>query len=56
MITKALNEKKIITIKDVGGCTNFGGLDLVGSKMFTVKTKSNNKLSYISVYKNYKKD
>ena len=40
MITKKLNEKKIITVKDVVGCTNFGGLDLVGSKMFTVKTKS----------------
>lgn len=55
MITKKLNEKKLIQVKDVGGCTNFGGLDLVGSKMYTVKTKSTNKLSYISVYKNYKK-
>ena len=55
MVTKALKEKKIITIKDVGGCTNFGGLDIVGSKMYTLKTKSTNKLSYVSVYKDYKK-
>ena len=55
MVTKALNEKKIIAVKNVGGCTNFGGLDIVGSKMYTIKTKSTNKLSYISMYKNYKK-
>ena len=55
MTTKKLNEKKLIQIKNVGGCTNFGGLDISGSKMYTIKTKSTNKLSYISVYKNYKK-
>ena len=55
MTTKGLNEKKSILVKNVGGCTNFGGLDLNGSKMYTIKTKSNNALSYISVYNNYKK-
>ena len=51
MTTKKLNEKKLIQVKNINGCTNFGGIDLVGSKMFTVKTKSTNKLSYVSVYK-----
>lgn len=55
MTSKKVNEKKLILVKNVGGCTNLGGLDLTGNKMFTIKTKSNNKLSYISVYKNYKK-
>ena len=55
MITKELKEKKSILVKNVGDCTNFGGLDLNGSKMYTIKTKSNNALSYISVYSNYKK-
>lgn len=55
MVTKKLNEKKLIQIKNVGGCTNFGAFTIVGSKMYTIKTKSDNKLSYISVYKNYKK-
>lgn len=55
MVTKKVKQKKSILVKNVGGCTNFGGLDLNGSKLYTVKTKSNNKLSYISVYKNYKK-
>lgn len=55
MTSKKVNEKKLILVKNVGGCTNLGGLDLTDNKMFTIKTKSNNKLSYISVYKNYKK-
>lgn len=55
MVTKELKEKKLIQIKNVGGCTNFGALAISGSKMYTIKTKSDNKLSYISVYNNYKK-
>lgn len=55
METKSVNQKKLILVKNVGGCTNFGGLDFSGNKMFAIKTKSTNKLSYISVYKNYKK-
>ena len=55
MVTKKLNEKKIIQVKNVGGCTNFGALAFSGNTMYTVKTKSGNRLSYVSVYKNYTK-
>ena len=55
MVTKKLNQKAINKIANVGGCTNFGGLVLVGSKMYTIKTKSGNALSYISQYSNYTK-
>lgn len=55
MQTKKLNQKAINKIANVSGCTNFGGLAMTGSKMYTIKTKSNNKLSYISQYPNFKK-
>lgn len=40
---------------NISGCTNFGGLDMNGNVMFTIKTKSNNALSYISRYPNFAK-
>lgn len=55
MTTKKLNEKKVIKVSNVGGCTNFGGVAMVGKKMYTLKTRSDNALSYVSVYSNYKK-
>jgi hypothetical protein len=55
MTTKNLNEKKIIQVKNVSGCTNFGGLEMVGNKMYTIKTRSDNQLSVISEYPDYRK-
>ena len=55
MVTRKLNEKKSILVKNVYGCTNFGGLDILGNMMFTIKTRPDNQLSTISVYPNFKK-
>ena len=55
MTVKNLNEKKLIRVKNVNGCTNFGGLEMVGNKMFTIKTRSDDRLSTISVYPDYRK-
>ena len=55
MVTKKLNQKTINKIANVGGCSNFGGLVVVGSKMYTIKTKAGNTLSYISQYPHYTK-
>lgn len=52
--TKALKEKASTIVKNVNGCTNFGGVAMNGKKMYTIKTKSDNKHSTISVYDNYK--
>ena len=56
MVTKKLNEKKLIRVKNVNGCTNFGSLELVGNKMFTIKTRGDDKLSTISEYADYRKE
>ena len=55
MKIKPLNERRIIRIKNVNGCTNFGGFALNGDRLYTIKTKSGNELSTISVYPNYNK-
>ena len=55
MTTKKLNEKKLIQVKNVNGCTNFGSLEIVGNKMYTIKTRSDNALSTISEYPDYRK-
>lgn len=55
MIKKQLSEKQGIQVKNVGQCTNFGSLDIVGRKMFTIKTKKTNDVSAISVYQDYEK-
>lgn len=54
-ITKKLLEKQGIPVKNVGQCTNFGGLDIVGRKLYTIKTKKTNDVSAISVYPDYEK-
>ena len=56
MRVKTLNEKKLIRVKNVNGCTNFGGLDLDGKKMYAIKTRSDNQLSTICVYPDYRKN
>ena len=55
MIKKNLSEKQGIPVKNVGECTNFGGLDIVGRKLYTIKTKKTNDVSAISVYQDYEK-
>jgi hypothetical protein len=55
MKTKDLKETKLTLVKNIDGCTNFGGVELVGNKMYTIKTRSDNALSYISVYPDYRK-
>ena len=55
MKIKVLNEQPLTRVKNVYGCTNFGGLEIVGKKMYTIKTKSDNQLSVISVYPDYTK-
>lgn len=53
MRIKKLNEVKGIRVKTIGDCTNFGGLDLVGNKLYTIKTARSNTVSYISEYPSY---
>lgn len=53
MRIKKLNEVKGIRIRTIGDCTNFGGLDLVGNKLYTIKTARDNTISYISEYPTY---
>ena len=55
MKIKKLNQKVINKIKDVSGCTNFGGLQVVGRKLYVIKTRSDNLLSVISYYPDYEK-
>ena len=55
MKIKELNEKPMTMVKNVSGCTNFGGLEIVGKKMYTIKTRSDNQLSVISEYADYRK-
>lgn len=55
MKQQELHEKPLTRVKNVGGCTNFGGFDIVGNKMYTIKTRSDDQLSYISVYPDYRK-
>lgn len=50
-----LNEKKINTIKSIGGCVNFGGIDVSGKQLFVIKTKKDNSMSAIAVYPDYTK-
>ena len=56
MRIKKLNEAKGIRIRTIGDCTNFGGLDLVGNKLYTIKTSRNNLTSYISEYPSYESE
>ena len=55
MTVKDLNEKKLINVKNINGCTNFGSLEIVGTKMYTIKTRSDNMRSVISEYADYRK-
>ena len=55
MIKKKLKEQQGILVKNVGQCTNFGGLDMDGKTLYTIKTKKTNDLSAISVYPDYEK-
>lgn len=55
MKIKPLNERRIIRVKNVNGCTNFGGFAFKGNKLYTIKTKTGDMLSTISVYPNYNK-
>lgn len=54
-MTIKLQQKKGIQIKNSGQCTNFGGLQIVDNRLYTIKTKRNNRVSAISVYQNYPK-
>lgn len=56
MRVKKLNEVKGIRIRTIDDCTNFGGLDVVGNKLYTIKTSRNNLTSYISEYPSYESE
>ena len=55
MVNQNLKEQQGILVKNVGQCTNFGGLDIDGKTLYTIKTKKTNDLSAISVYPDYQK-
>lgn len=55
MKIKKLAEKIINKIKNVNGCTNQGGIEIVGKKLYAIKTRSDNLLSTILYYPNYEK-
>lgn len=50
-----LKETKINKIRDYGKCSNVGGIDLDGKRLFTIKTRKDNAMSAISVYPDYRK-
>ncbi len=56
MRIKKLREEKGIRIRTLDNCTNFGGLDMNGDKLFTIKTNRENTLSIISTYPTYKNE
>lgn len=55
MKIKKLAEKVINKIKNINGCTNQGGIEVVGKKLYAIKTRSDNLLSTILYFPDYEK-